>query len=70
MTRADISELKANTMACWWPSRYFPRQSPDWNGITGELQAAIDGAVYRDSINGTDEATPLARLYRLVADHR
>jgi len=48
-------EIRGLTMACWWPSRITGKRTPDWEGITGELDALIKGAKARLEY---DTATP------------
>ena len=38
MDKKSLSDLKSNTMACWWPSKIWPERVTDWGGILGELE--------------------------------
>lgn len=58
MTRQELADLKAETMACWWPSHITGVTRPDWTGIAGELDALLER---ENSIPGNS----LARLHHV-----
>jgi len=38
MTLLEAKRIAINhTLACWWPSRAFPKPEPNWMGICCEL---------------------------------
>ena len=61
----DRAAMRLHTMACWWPTRYFPKESPVWSGIANELGALVIGAERRDDIA---EAREMARLRRIAEE--
>ena len=54
ITPGELREMRANTMACWWPSKINGHASIDWPGVAGELSALIDGEVFYFNERGGD----------------
>ncbi len=54
ITREEMREIKANTMACWWPSKINGQFPPNWEGIAGELEGLVQGEVFYFSERGSD----------------
>lgn len=65
IVKQDLADMRLNTMACWWPSRVWPRAEPDWAGIAGELEYLIRGETFYFEERGSDSVR-LLHLKRLV----
>lgn len=62
---ADRKAMQTATMACWWHSRAFPKDGPEWTGIRNELEVLALHAERRDDMA---EAHEYARLARIAND--
>ena len=64
MTREQENRCKELTVACWWPSRAFPRPNgPDWKGIADDLAVlAEQELMYRNDVAAAREANELSAL--------
>ena len=63
MTRAETKRIRQLNMGCWWPSKAFPRKSPDWPGICSELT----GIVKEEEFYFAERGGNLSRLHELRA---
>lgn len=58
-------ELKAETMGCWWPSRYNGASRPDWDGIVGDLEVMLHSERFYFEERGSNQGR-IDHLQRLL----
>lgn len=68
-----IKILKANTMACWWPSKITGKNGTDFNGIFGEANKLLKDIMRRQNIPEDtkffvlDETNTETKLYNEIS---
>jgi len=65
ITRAELAEMKLETLGMRWHSRAYPKSQPDWPGIAGDLQTMVHSEETYFAERGRN-FTRLAHLHKLL----
>ena len=70
MKPVERKRIRELTMGCFWSSVAFPRKSPDWIGIAGELTAMVAAEEFYFEDRGSNLAglNELRALKQLAKD--